>query len=86
MTRGAREIFDRLPHVELDPDELEAFAADPERPRNVLYRVQFDREDRFERIGGGGVDLEELERAPERYRSGILGRLPHLTLLVHGAY
>jgi alpha-aminoadipic semialdehyde synthase len=83
---GAREIFDRLPHVEVDPGDLEQLADDGERPRNVLYRVHFRREHRFVRADGGSLELAELERSPERYRGGLNRWLPHLTVLVHGAY
>ena len=86
VSRGAQEIFDRLPHVELDPQELVRLAADREWPRNVLYRVNFNREQRFERIEGGVLDPEELERHPQRYRNGLAHWLPYLTMLVHGAF
>lgn len=86
VARGALEIFDRLPHVELDPDELADVSGDPVRPRNVFYRVNFSRHHRFERIDGGEVDLDELESHPERYRGGMYRYLPYLTLLVHGAF
>ena len=86
VTRGAQEIFDRLPFVELDPEELDGFADDSERPRNVLYRVQFRREQRFERREGGGFDAEELEAHPELYRSTLPRRLEHLSVVMHGAF
>lgn len=86
VSRGAQEIFDRLPDVEIDPGELDELAADPQRPRNVVYRVVFGRRERFKRIAGGEVDLGELDSHPERYRSAIPDWLPHLTLLVHGAF
>ena len=83
---GAQEIFDRLPHVEIDPDELSGLSTDSRRPRNVLYRVHFRREHRFEHSDGGQLDPEELERHPERYRNGLRRWLPQLTMLVHGAF
>jgi len=86
VARGAQEIFDRLPHVELDPEELPDVAGDTERPRNVVYRVNFARQHRFERIEGGEVDFDELDSHPERYRNGMHRYLPYLTLLIHGAF
>jgi alpha-aminoadipic semialdehyde synthase len=86
VARGAQEIFDRLPHVEIDPAELDGLAADRRRPRNVLYRVQFRREHRFERVGGGPLDAAELEEHPDRYANGLRRWLPKLTMLVHGAF
>lgn len=86
VSLGAREIFDRLPHVEIAPEDLPTLGAQPERPRNVLYKVAFERHHRFVRSDGGPFDVGELERNPERYRSGIEPCLEHLTVLVHGAF
>lgn len=86
VARGALEIFDRLPHVELLPEELPQLVHDPAQPRNVVYRVNFRRDQRFERIEGGASDLAEFEQNPERYRSSLLRWLPYLHVVVHGAW
>lgn len=86
VTRGAREIFERLPHVELHLEELRGFARDPERPRNVVYGLHLQRAQRYERIDGAPVRIEDLEREPKRFRGAIPGLLEHLSVLVHGAY
>jgi alpha-aminoadipic semialdehyde synthase len=86
VSRGAQEIFDRLPQVEIASSELAGLAADRRRSRNVVYRVHFDRATRFARVGGGPLDEDELARHPERYRSGLGAFLPHVTFLVHGAF
>jgi alpha-aminoadipic semialdehyde synthase len=86
VSRGAQEIFDRLPYVELAPEELDSLAADTQRPRNVLYKTIFERSHRFEPTGGGAFDAEALESHPERFRSGLPRYLRHLTLLIHGAF
>jgi saccharopine dehydrogenase (NAD+, L-lysine forming) len=65
VTHGALEIFERLPTVELSPDELEPALADPALSHHAVYGVRFRRD----------------------HRCGGLARwLPHLTVLVHGAY
>lgn len=86
VSRGAQEIFDRLPYLELDPDGLDEIRLDERRPRNLLYKVVFRREHRFRRIAGGPVDLQELERHPDRYGNGLSRWLRHLTVLIHGAF
>ncbi len=86
VSLGAQEIFDRLPTLDVAPEDLESLIADPERPRNVLYKVPFDRKHRFARRGGGDFDSAELESHPERYENGLTRWLPHLTMLVHGAF
>lgn len=85
VTRGALEIFDRLPFQEVAPEDLASLADDRERPRNVVFKVLLLREHRYERADGG-FDAAELEAHPERYQSVMDRWLPHLTVLVNGAY
>ncbi len=86
VARGALEIFDRLPHVELLPEELAQLVHDPAQPRNVVYRVNLRRDQRFERSDGGPCDLAELAEHPERFRSSLPRWLPYLHVVVHGAW
>jgi len=86
VTRGAMEVFERLPVVDIEPEALLELGEDRDRPRNVVYRCLFAREHRYRRSADGGFDAAELAERPERYESGLTPYLPHLTLLVHGAY
>lgn len=51
VSRGAQEVLERLPVVEVTPDELPELAADRDLSRRTLYKVVFRREARrrFER-------------------------------------
>jgi alpha-aminoadipic semialdehyde synthase len=49
VTRGALEIFDRLPTQEVFPEELPRLGLDPERSRHVLYGLRLRRDDRIAR-------------------------------------
>jgi alpha-aminoadipic semialdehyde synthase len=86
VTRGALEIFDRLPFQEIFLEELPGFATDAARAHSVLYRLHLAREQRFERAGGGAFDAAELAAHPERYTSSTRRWLPAATVLVNGAY
>ncbi len=86
VSEGAQEIYDRLPTQEILPDELRSLTEDPDRPRNVLYKLVLGRADRIEHRRGQPVDLDEFAEHPERYRSAIPRYLPYLTALVHGAF
>lgn len=46
VCRGAQEILDRLPVVEIRPDELAGLADDPDVSRRCLYKVVFRRRHR----------------------------------------
>lgn len=86
VTRGAQEILDRLPSLEVRPQELDGLFEDPHRPQNVVYRVQFDRRHRFGHRQGGTFDAVEFDEHPERYENRMGEWLDRLTLLIHGAY
>jgi alpha-aminoadipic semialdehyde synthase len=85
--RGAAEVFDLLPMREIHPEEIEAVAADPNPPRDVVFKAVFHEEhtvvpaspwDRFE--------LQDYYLHPEKYRPVFEGYLPHLTLLLNCIY
>ena len=86
VARGAWEIFERLPTLEIDPEELAELCIDRERPRKVLYQVRFTLEHRVARSGGGRFDADEFREHPERYHNRINEWLPYLTLFVHGSF
>ncbi|MCH9649064.1 MAG: hypothetical protein K0U98_12570 [Deltaproteobacteria bacterium] len=48
VSRGAQEILDHLPVVEIEPDELKSLADRPELSRRVIYKVVFRRPDRLQ--------------------------------------
>jgi len=86
VTKGALEVFDRLPVQEIDPEEVKLLAEDRDRPRNVLFKTLLGRGDRYRRRDGAPFDAAEFLAHPELYESALGEILPHLTLLVHGAF
>jgi len=86
VTQGAMEVLERLPVVDIEPEDLLDLPEDSDRPRNAIYRCLFERHHRYRRRDGGEFDAEELASRPELYESGLAPYLRHLSLLVHGAY
>jgi alpha-aminoadipic semialdehyde synthase len=83
---GAQEILDRLPTLEVAPEQLDDLMADPDRPRKVIYKVLFKRRHRFAHRDGDDFDATELAEHPERFTNGLVRWFPQLTMLVHGAF
>jgi len=46
VSRGAQEVFDRLPFDDVDAADLVRFSEDRDRARNVVFRTVLDREQR----------------------------------------
>lgn len=86
VARGAQEVYDRLPVQDIDPQDLRGLAEDSGRPRNAVFRTVLSRGDRYRRRAGGGYDAAEFLAHPERYESALDDLLPHIMLLIHGAY
>ncbi|PIA15929.1 hypothetical protein COEREDRAFT_81639 [Coemansia reversa NRRL 1564] len=89
VTRGARAIFDKLPHDNVTVDELPSIARDRynQRYKNRLLALQIGAQDYVERIAGGKYDREEYREFPDRYRSVFAEKIaPYTTMLVNGIY
>ncbi len=87
VSRGAQEIFDELPHEEIEPSKLQAFMEAGNFSDRLLYKVVFKESDMVRPAQPDReFDLAEYYRFPERF-TGIFGNyLPHLTVLVNGIY
>jgi alpha-aminoadipic semialdehyde synthase len=54
-SKGAQEIFERLPYEEVVPEDLPSLLGNDDLPRNILYKVVFTRRDRFGRAMAAGL-------------------------------
>ncbi|KAJ2156250.1 hypothetical protein GGF46_005312 [Coemansia sp. RSA 552] len=89
VTRGARAIFDKLPHDNVTVDELPSIAKDRfnQRYKNRLLALQIGAGDYLERVGGGKYNRDEYREFPDRYRSVFAEKIaPYTTMLVNGIY
>ncbi len=86
VSRGAQEVYDRLPVIELDAAELRQLDEDRDRPRNAVYKAVLKREDRYRRRTDGGFDAAEFASHPELYEGALGDLLPRISVLMHGAY
>ncbi len=86
VSQGAQEVFERLPFLRIDPEELPGLHEDRERPRNLLFKTVFERQHRVQRSSGGGFDAPEYRAHPDRYVSALGPLLRHLTVFVNGVY
>ncbi len=85
VTRGALEIFDRLPVQDVLAEDLPSLASDPERPHNVLFRVHLARADRYERLDLAAFSEVDFASRPQDFKSTSSRWLPHTSVLVNGA-
>jgi alpha-aminoadipic semialdehyde synthase len=85
VSQGAQEIFDRLPHETVTPEDLPGLSGGA---RDRLYKVVFKEEDCFAPLEpGAAFDLQDyFARGRAGYRSVFESYLPHLTAWVNCVY
>ncbi|KAJ1847055.1 hypothetical protein IWW55_000075 [Coemansia sp. RSA 2706] len=89
VTRGARAIFDKLPHDNISMEQLPSIVKDRynQRYKNRLLALQVNAADYVERIEGGQYDRAEYREFPDRYRSVFAQKIaPYTTMLINGIY
>jgi alpha-aminoadipic semialdehyde synthase len=82
VSQGAQDIFDLLPHKEIQPDELLKNYDQLKNDRNHFIKVVFKEEHTVKRINGN-FDLQEYFTTPEKYESNFDQYIPHLDVLVN---
>lgn len=84
VSKGAQEVFDLLPHQEIEPQELPRVSSDSNK---FLYKVVFAERDMVEPVSTQDTfELSDYFNHPEKYRSQFERHLPHLSMLVNGIY
>ncbi len=87
VAKGAWEILDRLPLEVIAPEELASITSGSGASRHVIYATTF----REQHIVTPRNDLESFDcqryyDCPDNFRPIFEQHLPHLTVLVNGAY
>jgi len=84
VSRGAQEIFDLLPVIEVAPDEI---AALPPGDGKVVYKAVFHEKDTVQPVDGSrSFAPQDYFDHPERFRSKFEDYLPLLNILINGIY
>ncbi|MHC5061822.1 MAG: bifunctional lysine ketoglutarate reductase /saccharopine dehydrogenase family protein [Planctomycetota bacterium] len=84
VSLGAQEIFDLLPHIQIEPEELASLADTPGADNHVLYKVIFKEEHMAAAVNpGADFDLIDYYNHPGKYRGVFSRYLPYLTYLVN---
>ncbi|MGC9334999.1 MAG: hypothetical protein ACP5JJ_12675, partial [Anaerolineae bacterium] len=86
VSRGAQEMLDLLPIIEVEPGEIADLSRDASS-RHHIYKVVFKEEHTVEPTSPGAeFQLQDYYDHPEKYRGVFHQYLPHLTVLVNAIY
>jgi len=87
VSKGAQEILDLLPVMELSPDDLMDTKTHRDLPNNVLYKVIFEEKHLSRPIETDkAFDLQEYYNHPERFEDQFEKYIPQLTVLMNCMY
>lgn len=87
VTKGALSLFDMLPTVTLQPEELESFFKKKKFSNKVVYEVLFQKHHLYKRKKGQeSFNLKHFNASPSEYTSALEQYLPYLTVLINGIY
>jgi alpha-aminoadipic semialdehyde synthase len=87
VSRGAQEMLDLLPIIEIEPDEIATIAAGTKASRNHIYKAVFKEWNMVEPISPDvPFDLQDYYDHPEKYRGTFERYIPHLTVLANAIY
>lgn len=85
VSKGAQEIIDLFPFVEISPDEISSVVKNPSN--TCIYKVVFKEEDMVQPIDDSQLfKLQEYYQHPEIYHSIFDQHIPYLTILMNCIY
>jgi saccharopine dehydrogenase (NAD+, L-lysine-forming) len=87
VSRGAQEMLDLLPIIEIEPRDLPSLVASQDYSRHHLYKVVFQERHTVEPVDPSApFVLQDYYDHPEKYRGVFAQYLPYLTVLVNAIY
>jgi saccharopine dehydrogenase (NAD+, L-lysine-forming) len=87
VSRGAQEILDLLPALEIAPEEVATIAASQDVSQHHLYKVVFKEWHMVEpAMPGMTFELQDYYDHPEKYRGVFEQFVPHITVLVNAIF
>jgi len=86
VSKGAQEVFDLMPHIEITADELPAFMEHRNFDPHRLVKVVFSEKDMVAPAANQPFELQDYYQHPVRYRSAFERYLPNLNVLVNAIY
>lgn len=86
VSKGAQELYDLLPSVEIKASELDEFVKKGEFSNKVVYKVEYKEEDMYVLPSGDKFNFDHFVENPSDYNSIMNKHLPNLSMLVNGIY
>lgn len=86
VSKGAQEIYDLLPVIEIKASELETFISKGDFSKKHVYKVEFREEDMYEHPTLMDFNFDYFVKHPKEYSSIMYKYIPNLSMLINGIY
>lgn len=86
VSKGAQELYDILPTVEIKASELDEFIKKGEFSNKVVYKVEYKEIDMYSHPSIEEFSFDHFVDNPNEYDSLMNSHLPNLSMLVNGIY
>jgi saccharopine dehydrogenase (NAD+, L-lysine forming) len=86
VSKGAQEILDLFGPLEIHPQDLLILLKGKQKIRHGLFKIIFDREEKYRSTDGHRFYFEEYLKDPKKFESNMDRFLPHLNLLLNCSY
>ncbi len=87
VAKGAQEILNLLPVMEITPDQLVALRDNDNLPNNLVYKTVFMEKDiSVHKVTPEEFDLENYYAHPEEYDNAFERYIPHISCLMNCMY
>jgi alpha-aminoadipic semialdehyde synthase len=86
VSKGAQELYDLLPSIEIKPDEFTDFLKKGEFSNKVVYKIEFKEEDMYSHPSQNEFSFDHFLKFSNEYESLMHKYLPNLSMLVNGIY
>ncbi len=86
VSRGAQELLEHMGAVDIHPKDIELLARNRTYHKKKIYKLVFQREEKFRSKKGKSFYFEEYLNHPERFESNLDKLLPFLNILVNASY
>ncbi|HEK86689.1 MAG: bifunctional lysine ketoglutarate reductase /saccharopine dehydrogenase family protein [Candidatus Saccharicenans sp.] len=86
VSRGAQEVYDLLPAVEIKPSDLAELVEGGYYSSHRVYKVVFKEEDMVRPRGNFSFDLQDYYQHPEKYYPIVESYLPYISVLINGIF
>lgn len=86
VSQGAQEVLEYIGAVDIHPKDIDILSRSHTSHKKTIYKLVFQREEKFRSKKGKGFYFEEYIKHPEQFESNLDEYIPFLNILINASY